>query len=126
METLEEELNKRQIQREEGSDRIRWGTNAARCFNIKEAYNLLQNHDPSPQDAMWKGLWNRNHWLKISLFLWLVMHKKILTWDHLKKKGSLALLFAGYITPTLRQPITSSMTTLLPPLIATPPPSSLP
>ena len=31
----------------------------------------------------WSTLWGRKQWPKITLFLWLVMHGKILTWDNL-------------------------------------------
>jgi ribonuclease HI len=36
---------------------------------------------------IWGKIWNLKHWPKITLFLWLVLHSSILTWDNLLKRG---------------------------------------
>ena len=36
---------------------------------------------------IWEKIWNLKHWLKITLFLWLVSHSSILTWDNILKRG---------------------------------------
>jgi hypothetical protein len=36
---------------------------------------------------IWGKIWNLRHWPKITLFLWLVSHSSILTWDNLMKRG---------------------------------------
>jgi len=43
--------------------------------------------DPIPNTAAWQKLWNLKHWPKVTLFLWLVLHSSILTWDNLMKRG---------------------------------------
>ena len=85
--TLLQELRKRQIQKEESPEILRWGNNPSGTFRIKEAYNQLQNLTNNQVDKKWKRLWNRQHWPKIKLFLWLLTHRKTLTWDNLQRKG---------------------------------------
>jgi len=33
-------------------------------------------------------IWSLKHWHKITTFLWLVAHGRILTWENLMKRGS--------------------------------------
>ena len=77
--TLMQELSKRQIQKEEGPDILRWGAKTTGTFSIKEAYNHLQHPTYMQEDNKWKRLWNRKHWPNISLFIWLLTHTKNLT-----------------------------------------------
>lgn len=87
---LEAILEKRQILTSTSNDLLRWGRNNEGIFNLKEAKRIVTGLNyPSP-DKTWKDLWNNPHWMKIKLFMWLVQHKKILTWENLRKRG-----FAG-------------------------------
>lgn len=46
----------------------------------------MDSHIP---DRIWQNLWRHQGWMKIKLFMWLVHHKKILTWDNIRKRGVL-------------------------------------
>ena len=46
-----------------------------------------------PPNPIWRKIWDSNYWPKISTFLWLLTHHKILTWDNLLKRGFLGLSF---------------------------------
>ena len=62
------------------------GRNNEGNFNLKEAkINSIGLEFPNP-DKIWKDLWQNVHWMKIKLFIWLVQHKKILTWENLTKR----------------------------------------
>lgn len=55
-------------------------------FTTKEAYNLLIGYQDG-KDPMWGKIWTPVICPKISKFLWLLCHKRILTWDNLRKKS---------------------------------------
>ena len=84
---LSSELQKRQILLDSAEDKIRWRKNSAGLFNLKEAYRYIAKLDQLQLDSKWNSIWDRKQWPKISTFLWLVMHMKILTWDNLRRKG---------------------------------------
>lgn len=42
---------------------------------------------PLPSDSLWQLVWALSTWPKVSTFLSLLSHKRILTWDNLIKKG---------------------------------------
>ena len=71
----------------EGQDQLRWGDNKEGTFNLKEAKNILLELDPLVPDKIWQNLWKHLGWMKIKLFMWVVYHKKILTWDNIQKRG---------------------------------------
>jgi len=83
MEILERELQKRRIQHSEGKDTLRWRYRPKGTFTTSEAYKLI-NSNPSPLDLIWGKIWDSGVWPKVSLFLWLVGHQKILTWERLR------------------------------------------
>lgn len=83
---LSSELQKRQILYDASVDKIQWGQNPARHFNMKEAYRYIALYDQLQPEPKWNSLWDKRHWPKISIFLWLVIHMKILTWNNVKKK----------------------------------------
>ena len=87
LEPLNEELAKRKIPRTEGEDILRWGYGTQGTFSTSEAYQLQTCIDPSPASEIWQKLWNLKLWPKVTLFLWLVLHSSILTWDNLLKRG---------------------------------------
>jgi hypothetical protein len=81
------EINKRKIPILTGEDILRWGYLPRGTFSIKEAYAIKTQSDPLPLRKEWNKIWALKHWPKISLFLWLVTHSSILTWDNLSKRG---------------------------------------
>jgi len=83
-------LEKRKILISTSTDQLRWGRNSEDNFNFKEAKRIATGFNFPSLDKIWKDLWQNPHWMKIKLFMWLVHHKKILTWENLRKKG-----FAG-------------------------------
>ena len=40
-----------------------------------------------PADKKWVRLWSLRLWPKITLFIWLLMKGRILTWDNLRRRG---------------------------------------
>jgi hypothetical protein len=84
---LQEELAKRKIPKIEGEDILRWGYGTQGSFSTREAYQIKTQSDPLPASKVWQKIWNLKHWPKITLFLWLVSHSSILTWDNLLKRG---------------------------------------
>eukprot|EP00253_Pinus_taeda_P002127 PITA_02127 len=59
--------------------------NKAGNFNLKEAKRIALGLDFPNPDKLWKDLWQNQNWMKIKLFMWLVQHKRILTWENLRK-----------------------------------------
>jgi ribonuclease HI len=83
----QEELAKRKISKIAGEDILRWGYRPQGTFSTREAYQLKSHLEPLPDTKVWHKLWSLKHWPKITLFLWLVTHSSILTWDNLSKTG---------------------------------------
>jgi hypothetical protein len=79
--------NERKIPTLTGEDILRWGHSPKGTFNIKEANAIKAHSDPLLTRKVWSKIWSLKHWPKISLFLWLVTHTSILTWDNLLKRG---------------------------------------
>jgi exonuclease III len=84
---LQEELTKRRIPIIAGEDILRWGYRPQGFFSTREAYQIKAQSNPPPDSEVWGKIWNLKHWPKITLFLWLVSHSSILTWDNLLKRG---------------------------------------
>eukprot|EP00253_Pinus_taeda_P019460 PITA_19460 len=82
-------LEQRKILVTGGHDQLRWGNNNEGTFNLKETKHILLELDSLAPDRIWKNLWRHQGWMKIKLFMWLVHHKKILTWDNIQKRGVL-------------------------------------
>jgi hypothetical protein len=87
LEPWHEEMMKRKIPKRTGEDILRWGYRPRGTFSTGEAYQLKAPTNPLPNAKVWCKLWNLKHWPKITLFLWLVIHSSILTWDNLSKRG---------------------------------------
>jgi len=83
--SLKRMLDQRIILVMEGQDQLRWGNNKEGNFNIKEAKGFLLDQEPQAANKTWQKLWRHKGWMKSKLFMWLVHHRKILTWDNLKK-----------------------------------------
>jgi len=73
----------------EWRDQLIWGNNNKGTFNLKEAKSIILGLESSVLGKTWQQLWNYQGWMKIKLFMWLVHHKKILTWDNIIKRGVL-------------------------------------
>jgi hypothetical protein len=87
LEPWQKEMAKRKIPKIEGDDILRWGHRPQGTFSTQEAYLVKTITDPIPNTTAWQKLWNLKHWPKVTLFLWLVLHSSILTWDNLTKRG---------------------------------------
>eukprot|EP00253_Pinus_taeda_P012671 PITA_12671 len=87
VEALGSLLKQRMILVTEGQDQLRWGNNNKGNFNLKEAKSILLGLDYRVPNKTWQLLWKHQGWMKIKLFMWLVHHKKILTWDNIRKRG---------------------------------------
>jgi ribonuclease HI len=83
----QDEMSKRKIPKLTGEDILRWGYSPRGTFSIREAYHIKTQSDPLPTRKVWSKIWDLKHWPKITLFLWLVTHSSILTWDNLSKRG---------------------------------------
>jgi len=91
LKTKAEELKKIIEQREilvaKGQDQLRWRNNKEGTFNLKEAKSILLELNPLVPDKIWQNFWRCQRWMKIKLFMWVVYHKKIMTWDNIRKRG---------------------------------------
>eukprot|EP00253_Pinus_taeda_P007130 PITA_07130 len=85
-EQLELELRKRNIKYNEGNDILRWGYQPKGTYSPSEAYKII-NNNTTPFDTIWRKIWELDSWPKVSHFLWLVGHKRILTWDKLRRRN---------------------------------------
>jgi hypothetical protein len=68
-------------------DILRWGHSTTGNFSVKEAYYLQGNHQSHDKENIWNKVWSPFLWPKVSTFLWLTIHNRILTWDNLWKRG---------------------------------------
>eukprot|EP00253_Pinus_taeda_P034194 PITA_34194 len=84
--TLSSELQKRQILFSEGMDILRWRYEEKGIFTTQEAYKLIIK-DRVVKDKLWDKIWNSSIWPKVSTFLWLLSHNRILTWENLRKRN---------------------------------------
>eukprot|EP00253_Pinus_taeda_P028336 PITA_28336 len=77
---------KRRIQLSNERDILRWGYEERGIFTMREAYKLIIK-EHMVKYPLWSKVWDPTNWPKISTFLWLLCHKKILTWDNLRKRS---------------------------------------
>eukprot|EP00253_Pinus_taeda_P023191 PITA_23191 len=83
--SLADELQTRKILKEIDQDKLRWGYEEKGTFTTKEAYHIILK-DQLIKNKLWEKIWNPPIWPKISTFLWLLSHNRILTWDNLRKR----------------------------------------
>eukprot|EP00253_Pinus_taeda_P008572 PITA_08572 len=83
---LADELKKRQIPIAAGANILRWGYEEKGTFSAREAYKIITN-DKIIKDNLWDSIWSPSLWPKVSTFLWLLSHNRILTWDNLQKRS---------------------------------------
>lgn len=72
-------LEQRKILVSRRQDRLRWGNNNEGKFNLKEAKIIFLELDSQAPDRIWQNLWKHQGWMKVKLFLWLVLQRKVLT-----------------------------------------------
>jgi len=66
---------------------LRWGREGDGNFKVRKAYKIETRLDTTEKIEIWGKVWNLNIWSKVSSFLWLVIGRKMLTWNHLIQKG---------------------------------------
>jgi hypothetical protein len=71
----------------EGPDILRWGHSITGNFSVKEAYYLQGHYQNQDKENIWNKVWNPVLWPKVSTFLWLIAHNRVLTWDNLRRRG---------------------------------------
>ncbi|CAN1757952.1 Putative ribonuclease H protein At1g65750 [Linum perenne] len=62
-----------------GEDTWTWGGESNDQFSIRSAYDLISDADNLIPMVDWKAIWNWKGPQRIRQFLWLAMHKKLLT-----------------------------------------------
>eukprot|EP00253_Pinus_taeda_P013812 PITA_13812 len=80
-------LNKRRIRQADDNDQLRWGKQGGGNFTLKEARNCTKNSEQIEKVQWSSKVWDSQFWPKTKIFLWLLMHRKTLTWENLRKKG---------------------------------------
>ena len=66
---------------------IRWGHRLSGTFSVKESYDIFSAPLDNQATPIWNHIWKASHCPKISHFLWLLMHRRILTWENPARKG---------------------------------------
>eukprot|EP00253_Pinus_taeda_P011019 PITA_11019 len=84
--TLASKLQKWKILFSEDMDILRWGYEEKGTFTTQEAYKIIIK-ERVVKDKLWNNIWNSTIWPKVSTFLWLLSHNRILTWDNLRKRN---------------------------------------
>ncbi|KAJ3673296.1 hypothetical protein LUZ60_006670 [Juncus effusus] len=67
------------------SSQITWRWGSRKCYSAKEVYKRLNN--PGVTVTWHSPLWKMHAPLKIKVFLWLLIHNKLLTADNLAKRN---------------------------------------
>lgn len=84
---LNQQLQKRKIRIAAENDKLRWGPKGNGEFTLKEARSIIEQVE-HPDIIPWADkVWDNLLWPKIRTFLWLMMQKRTLTWENLRKKG---------------------------------------
>ncbi len=68
-----------------GRDEVMWRWDNSGRFSVKSLYNFLK--DGGVVDRRWTQLWTIPTPLKVKIFVWLLIRKKVLTADNLSKRG---------------------------------------
>ncbi len=69
----------------EGNDQIRWRWNTSGEFSVKSTYRFLQ--DSGVADRRFVAIWKIRTPLKVKIFVWLMLRRRVLTADNLRKRG---------------------------------------
>ncbi|CAN1129038.1 Putative ribonuclease H protein At1g65750 [Linum perenne] len=62
-----------------GHDTMVWGLEPKGGFSVRSAYLMITDNADTPNDVIWRYIWNWKGPNKIKHFLWLASHKKLLT-----------------------------------------------
>jgi len=81
------ELKTRKLREAAGPDILRWGYTTKGQYTIKEGYYIQSQQINQIAQPLWKNIWAQKHWPKVQYFLWLLSHRRILTWENLQKRG---------------------------------------
>jgi len=81
-------METRKIAVKEGPDIIRWGKCIKRMFTILEGYHIKAGRTRNPDIKKWDRIWQLKTWPKVVLFTWILLHRRALTWDQLRRKGT--------------------------------------
>eukprot|EP00253_Pinus_taeda_P019493 PITA_19493 len=76
---IEQELNHRKIKCSHLEDKMRWGHTPKGMFKTKESHQLRYSASQTDKDPLWERVWQPGIWPKISIFLWLLRKRRILT-----------------------------------------------
>lgn len=68
-------------------DRIAWKYSTTGRFSTKSAYALACGRDPTTEGRGWEWIWKVPTQPRISMFLWMACHQKILTAHQLHSRG---------------------------------------
>ncbi len=71
--------------RDNTSDGVNWRWGEARRFSVKSVYNFLQNGGVA--ETRFSKVWRIKASIKVKIFVWLVLRKRVLTIDNLLKRG---------------------------------------
>ena len=82
------ELCTRKIPRNAGPENIRSGYTNVGNFNIKSTIGLLNETHRMEKEGKWRKLWGRRWWPKLADSSWLLLRRRILTWDNIQAHGS--------------------------------------
>jgi len=69
-----------------GQDQLRWGQKGGE-FKLKEVKAYLSAGHTGPNDPSWRKIWMTPQWPEIKIFMWLILHQKVLTWENRINRG---------------------------------------
>ena len=58
-----------------------------RGIQLKESRHYIAVQDQENPEPHLERIWKGPQWPNIKVFEWLILHKKILTWENLKNRG---------------------------------------
>ena len=65
-------------------------------FTIKQGYYIHSQQIQHMARPLWKKIWALKHWPKVEYFLWLLSHRRILTWENLQKQGMIGPSYCAF------------------------------
>ena len=83
------ELCSRNIPWHDGPDNIHWDYSNLGRFNIREAIGLIAETHRLEKEGKWRKVWGGKWWPKVAAFSWLILKRRILTWDNIQVHGIL-------------------------------------
>ncbi|KAH9306925.1 hypothetical protein KI387_011329, partial [Taxus chinensis] len=68
-------------------DKLGWGKEVSGTYSVVAGYASLVTENPHPLQFLFKHIWHLGMWPKVIFFLWLLIHRRVLTGDCLLKRG---------------------------------------